>query len=804
MRSGSVSHAFLNERAGERCEHVMPSGWLCGRLPGSHRKDARGGDRHRSRVGDRHKKDRRRARRPSPTTPRQRTFVFFDAEGKGGGRNHKLVYGAAATDRGDLVLEIDGPKRKGKQTQPPPEAWLNALLEVGRRTRQRSIFAYGFGYDRTKMLEGLPPEVLYKLTRREQRPPSEQDNEKPEPLWWGDYMLDLQGTRFSVAKLKRLPDGRPMRNPKTRRRLYDRITVWDVIKFFQCPFVDALDGWRRKEAKYENLDSRLEVPDAELDHMREMKAKRAEFDKLPWKKVKTYCQDECRFGAALVRELTRACEEGLGIKLRRYDGAGSISDALMRLHGVERFMSAQNVVCRWMRDSALRRRLMHAIMCAFAGGRFESAYAGILRVPVYAKDICSAYPYAMWGLPCLACGRWEHVGETARRRDGADLPRKIESAALALVRVRVKGRDRRQAYGSLFHRDADGNITFPIDGEGWCWAPEYLAARDHMKDRVEVLETFLYRTDCDHQPFRFMAELYLERLRIGKEGRGTAMKLGYNGCTGKTMQRVGSAKWQEYAWAGMVTSTTRAQLLRAIARFQDQWDVAYVATDSVFATRDVPLEEPENTGTEEARTILDSKGEGKLPLGAWEAAKPYDKGMVFLRPGIAFPLEATARQIKEIKARGVSKRVLLEHTGDVIQALSSQREIGTSVPEVLEFSRRIFGGMKMCTTKSRAGGTDVYRVQRPRYREGKIVGGYGCWYEQEIRLKIGARPKRFARLPGEDGMLLPWPDKEEAGPSRAYGDAKKSAEALALEELQDVLLEQPDLDAGDWPGESDE
>jgi len=779
---GSAYHRFAPPLGAdeERCGHVGRDGEPCGRLAGSHLQDTR--KRKDTRKGDRHK-----CRPPKAARP----FVFFDTEGKGSKRKHRLIYGAAVSETGEVVLEVRGEGGK----QPRPEVWLDALLEIGRRIKQRSIFAYGFGYDRTKMLEGLPPKVLYMLTRREQRPTYEFKKKTcVEPLYWGDYVLDLQGTRFSVAKQRRLPDGRPMKNAKGRR-IYDRITVWDILKFFQCPFVDALDAWRFKgdKPKPENAESKLVVPDADLERMREMKAHRAEFDKMPWRKVTEYCQSECFFGANLVRELVTACGR-IGISLRRFDGAGSISDALMQKYEVGQYMSAKSGD-RVVHDSIERRRFLHAVMCAFAGGRFETSACGVERRRVWVKDITGAYPYAMYLHPCLACGKWEHLGDGKSSIRGID--KRIAAADLALLRVVCEGKGKEQAFGSFHHRDKDGNVTFPINNRTWTWKHEYLAARDAVGDRVRVLEAYLYTTPCTHQPFKFMGELYLERLRIGKEGRGIAMKLGYNGCAGKTMQRVGSHRWQEYVWAGNTTARTRSMLLEAMSRFPSQWDVAYVATDSVFAMRDVELAEPENTGTGEAMKLA-----GKPPLGGWEPGKAPYSGMCFVRPGIAFPLHATEEQLKEIKARGISKQVLLENVDAVVELMRSQEVVGGRGGE-LKLSRRIFGGMKMCTNKR---GKPAEYVLSNDDEGGQ--SRYGCWYEQEIRIGIGARPKRFARLPGEEGMLLPWPDPPvsasaqkielaRGAESLAYGATKVSEEARALQDLQDMLAESPNLDVFD-------
>ena len=72
-----------------------------------------------------------------------------------------------------------------------------------------------------------------------------------------------------------------------------RRIIWDIWKFFQSKFVDALEEWG--------------VGDPEvLKNMRYMKEHRAEFDKMPFNEVKEYCYDECAYMATLARKLWEA------------------------------------------------------------------------------------------------------------------------------------------------------------------------------------------------------------------------------------------------------------------------------------------------------------------------------------------------------------------------------------------------------------------------------------------------------------------------------------------------------------------
>lgn len=808
-------HAFVpGVLSALRCGHRGDSSVLCHLPESAHRPREDRREERRARRGA----ERERVRRRDQRREREALVVFWDTEGQGEGEKHRLLYGAAVDERGETIVEVEGKRDSlGRVTEPHAEDWLEGLLEVGRRTGVWEMFGYGLGYDRTMMLRKLPARVRWLLTRRDRRPLAPErkakngrvTKRKPMPIYAGRYKLDLQGSVLSVSRIRVGADGKRVK--KKGRVVWDTMRLWDTIKFYQCGFCDALDQWRRRVDKGQNLDSKLDVPEEDMKRMRLMKEQREHFDKLDWEEVKRYCRTECVYGARLIRELKSACER-IGVDLKRYDGAGSISDALLKKFHVEKYMSAQNAVCRWTRDSVLRPQLDAAVMGAFFGGRFEAAYCGVVRNVVYERDICSAYPYAMSQLPCLACGRWERITETARRRDGVGSRWRIDEATLALVKVRTwgRGREKSPAYGSLPHRCKEGNIRFPVENETWVWKPEYLAARDDFKDRVEVLEAFVYNCDCDHRPFSWLPQLYVERLRIGKEGRGIALKLGCNGCAGKTMQQIGSHRWQEYIWAGNTTSTTRAQLLTGLSLHADPWDVCYMATDSLFATSRPELPKPINTHThvEAQRRAGVAEKNLKPALGDWEEGEPFHKGMVFVRPGIAFPYQATEEQKKRVKARGIAKGVMLKEAERITQFLLDRDTVLDETAKLDFLARRVFGGMKMTTSRRVARkneeGTEpddkaprgyVYRAAGPRYEldrdgEEKLVGGYACWYEQPIQLSVAPKPKRYGRLPGEAGQLLAWPRMPY--PSVAYRDAKRSKEVEGMDAQRAMLDEQPD------------
>jgi hypothetical protein len=106
-----------------------------------------------------------------------------------------------------------------------------------------------------------------------------------------------------------------------------------------------------------------------------------------------------------------------GIRLTRYDGAGSIAAALLSKYHVKVHLKPEPP------------ELHDPVRRVYFGGRFDVAGAGYVD-DVYGYDIKSAYPYIQQHLPCLACGvNWEKTrtydpaGPWALWRVRWDIPR---------------------------------------------------------------------------------------------------------------------------------------------------------------------------------------------------------------------------------------------------------------------------------------------------------------------------------------------------------------------------------------------
>jgi hypothetical protein len=191
--------------------------------------------------------------------------------------------------------------------------------------------------------------------------------------------------------------------------------------------------------------------------------------------------------ATLARKLTRAHEDA-GLKLRSYHGAGSTASCVLKSMEI-------NKITRTGADE-----MNGAVASAFFGGRFENRVIGVIKGPVYSRDISSAYPYQTTFLPCLSCGSWEL---TRKRAD-------LDNATTAVIHYRMGHPPSGMVWGPLPYAIMDR--YFPAtSGGGWA-LPEYLAAGGTSP--ISTLEAWVYRTDCTHRPFADIPRLYLERLKL--------------------------------------------------------------------------------------------------------------------------------------------------------------------------------------------------------------------------------------------------------------------------------------------------
>ena len=651
-------------------------------------------------------------------------YIGIDGEGQGR-RDHRYVLLAASNEKGDRTWAVESERLS-------TEECLDLILTLP--SKRNKIFAFSFNYDLTKILTDLDNKSLFLLFRPELRPRKGPDAKKgPMPVKWKNYRLNLQGTKFTVRKGRK------------------RVIIWDLFKFFQAKFVNALKDWK--------------VGNKELwDRMSLMKDKRNEFDKESMDAIKAYCLEECKCIAELARKLVES-HETAGLKLKSFYGAGSSGAAMLTAMNIKEQIT----------DPPPEMKI--AVAAAFSGGRFENSIIGQTEGICYNRDISSAYPYHITFLPCLLHGKWRL---TKNRYE-------MDSARAAVIHYGL-GNSSIQTWGPFPFRTNDGSISYPIEsGGGWVWKEEYLSG-ERIFPHIEFREAWIYECDCDCQPFKDIPRYYILRLQLGKEGPGIVIKLGCNSCYGKLAQSIGNAIFNSWIWAGMITSGCRAQVLDMLGLHKDWSNLLAVATDGLYSREKIIAPIPKDTGTGNVWVFDEKlKREALKPvLGGWEE-KIYKKGMFFARPGIYFPLNPTQDDIKDVRGRGVGKGVILENWDKIIDIWEKEKLDG--IVSIQKISR--FCGAKTCISVS--GGGKIFKranhvdPTKPRY---------GQWIQRKIEMSFHPMPKREKVNP--DGLTLElrrFPRDLESVP---YDRAMISRETADLRACALEASEQPDGDMAEY------
>ena len=586
------------------------------------------------------------------------------------------------------------------------EECLNLIVNLPQRAL---IVGFAFNYDLTKILQDIPDEKLYYLFHEEKRAVIRDGRIVYRAVAWEGYRLNYMNRRFTVQRGK------------------TRITIWDLFTFFQSKFTQALRDWKI-------------VDEAAIKFIEEMKDKRSNFANVDQRLIHIYCDLECKYLSMLGRELIKAHND-VGLSLQHYYGAGSTASALLTKLQIKEKRGTQPDV---MRDAIAR---------SFFGGRFENSVIGPVKGTVYNADISSAYPYQTTFLPCLEHGQWSHSHNPTMED--------LHGCTAALVRWTIGTPSNiNAAFGPYPVRARNGTIAFPLSAEGgWVWRDEFTSGQK-LEPNARALEAWPYTTACDCRPFSEIPVYYRERVRIGKESKGIVLKLGPNAVYGKVAQSKGlNPPFQSWVWASLITSGCRSQLLDLMATAEDPWDVLMLATDGVWSRKPLKAPTPRDTGTFDL----------PKPLGGWEQ-KSFPAGVFCVRPGIYFPMNPTEEQLKEVRARGIGKKALLDRWQQVIAAW----ERGADEVEMGGLDR--FVGAKSSIHQSMKGYT-----RSP---------DYGEWISHQISVKFHPAPKRERVL--KNRRLAPWRHFDWL--SEPYQPATKSPEAVAMELAEMIASEQPDCE----------
>jgi len=460
-----------------------------------------------------------------------------------------------------------------------------ALDFLSRLPSGKEYVSYFFDYDVTMILRDLPPGRLRRLLDRESRT---FERMLPIPVGWKHFEIDyLPRKEFRV------------RRRKTQNEWTPWVVINDVGTFFQSAFLTAIKRWNIGN---EELWSMIGAG----------KEGRATFGAMT-EETRLYNGLEIELLEDLMEGFRRLCEE-TGYVPRHWQGPGNIAAAMFARHGIPPTRELEGL---------LPAGLLGMAQAAYYGGRFETTAVGDIKGPVYQYDINSAYPYACTLLPCLMHGMWEN--RTTPDGEG------VYVAEVAFTSSTTK------SLHPFPIRRKDGSIHYPRTGTGWYWSPEVEEAI-RQGTKVTFTNVWQYSRRCNCSPFAFVRDVYAERLRVGKAGKGLVLKLALNSLYGKLAQSIGSAPYSNPVWAGLITSITRSMLYRAVG---ERSDCFMLATDGIFVGSPLELE----TGVE---------------LGQWDLVV-HDRGMFIIQPGLYFAGE------EKPKTRGVPMGKVFERRAEFEQ-----------------------------------------------------------------------------------------------------------------------------------------
>ena len=427
--------------------------------------------------------------------------------------------------------------------------------------------AFYFDYDVTMMLRGLDPKRLYRLYHPETR--LRKDGKTSFAVDIGRFQMDyMHNKEFRVRR----NDGS---NESPRWSAW--IIINDVGSFFQCSFVRALEQWFPEE-EYRRT----------IELIKEGKAMRAEFEELT-QHTRDYCELECRMLALLMERFRDMCNT-VNIRPQKWQGPGTLVSAVMQREGFPR----NKDIPLW--NSPKGRLIMGMANAAYYGGRFEAGVIGNIQGPVYQYDINSAYPSVYRKLPCLVHGKWRPINAESKHLLSPD--------SLWIGRI---GFDHRPNvhYCGFPVRTKDGTIVFPRAGRGIYWSHEIQAALPYLAD-WHFTNGFVYENRCGCEPFNWVYEIYEERKRVGKGGKGIPLKLVLNSTYGKLCQSIGTAPYANPIWASLITSYVRATLYSAAMASRDPSQpglgTLMLATDGIFTLDERSLPIGSQLGEWEATT----------------------------------------------------------------------------------------------------------------------------------------------------------------------------------------------------------
>lgn len=549
-------------------------------------------------------------------TSLQKPFIGVDGEGAGDGFNH--IYWLLRIGERALWHE-DGSELNSLELL----KWLAQLGSAGIMDQFIPV-SYFFDYDTTMILRHLPDKNLKELNyngiicQRRSCLHSKQSHVKgynacfmpdckcPSLIRGGQTTIFL-GEKYINIRLSH-------RQIKVGWNKEPGITITDVGDLFQTSFLKTLEKWQHVEGEADLCTNE------ELERIRINKERRGSFTIGFDLETFDYNKLEVELLEELMERFRKMCYSQ-GVFPDMWTGPGRLAEDIFK---------SENVPMR--KDISLPPFIEMLSDYAYYGGRMEGIHFGEHK-NVIAYDIASAYPWAYTKLPCLlkGHGKWETVDFQKVQSDNLQ-----NTLVLGHVAVNSVSNEPPAVCG-LPMRDKKGRITFPTDAYGCWWYPEMretisLYNKWGYNYKLDIETCITWNQTCNDEPGSFCKKWFDKRVSVGKSTRGIPIKLALNSLYGKAAQRVGSPKWANVVWAGLLTSLTRARLLEATTILGPSNIISY-QTDGIFSK--VPT--------------LDDAVEAPGYLGQWEY-EVYDE-LFLIQSGIYSAVDKDGKRVN--KTRGM-------------------------------------------------------------------------------------------------------------------------------------------------------
>ncbi len=497
------------------------------------------------------------------------------------------------------------------------------------------FISFGFSYDVGQILKDFPYEKAWEVQNGR---PWSTYGEKGHPrnlrraVLWKDYAIHCTPGKSVTLYRLRNPD-KPFKYVTKKdgehTKIVDwveRIEIFDCFGFFQSSLVRAIE------------DMPGAVTPEELATISAGKRERGNFKGEDIEGIKAYTTFELK---ALVRMLN-ILREGLRnaipdkpIELTRWQGAGSVAEALIELFlcdgkkDKETRAHIRQLLGEFEGESEDEKQRLDWVLRAYFGGRVDLVKQGNHQDVIHEYDLSSAYPSFAVELPNMKSGRWEKVINPTREQ--------VETASMvSMFHVKTHAYENDLPFYALPFRAENGSIYYPPIVEGIYMRDHVIAAFKHYdyferQNRLchygvnprgaslEIVSAWLFHPATDEKPFAWIRELFDYRASLPKkDARGQVVKLGINSVYGKLCQAVGKRgmppRFVSWFFAAAITAGTQRRVVEAGLTNPDA--VVMFATDGVYSTKPLDVVVPE-----------------KKTLGGWEHTVA-EAGGVFVQSGI--------------------------------------------------------------------------------------------------------------------------------------------------------------------------